>query len=68
MVLRPWSRIPGVENWNGPYLQKGVPLDPWGNAYHYENPGQHGEVDIYSYGLDGQPGGDGENADVNSWE
>ena len=61
-------RDPGLENWNGPYLQKGVPVDPWGNAYHYEFPGQHGEVDIYSYGLDGQPGGDGENADVNSWE
>ena len=61
-------RDPGLENWNGPYLQKGVPQDPWGNAYHYEFPGQHGEVDIYSYGLDGQPGGDGENADVNSWE
>ena len=61
-------RDPGQENWNGPYLQKGVPLDPWGNAYHYEFPGQHGEVDIYSYGLDDQPGGDGENADVNSWE
>ena len=59
---------PGVENWNGPYLQKGVPVDPWGNAYHYENPGQHGEVDVFSYGADGQPGGDGENADVNSWE
>lgn len=61
-------RDPGLDNWNGPYLQKGVPLDPWGNAYHYEFPGQHGEVDIYSYGLDDQPGGEGENADVNSWE
>jgi len=61
-------RDPGVENWNGPYLAKGVPPDPWGKAYSYESPGQHGEVDIYSYGADGQPGGDGENADVNSWE
>jgi len=59
---------PGVEGWAGPYLAKAVPNDPWGNPYYYENPGQHGEVDIYSYGADGQPGGDGENADVNSWE
>ena len=61
-------RDPGNDKWNGPYLQKAVPEDPWGNAYHYENPGQHGEVDVFSYGADGQPGGDGENADVNSWE
>lgn len=62
-------RDPGQENWNGPYLAKGaVPNDPWGNPYYYENPGQHGEVDIYTYGADGQPGGDGENADVTSWE
>lgn len=60
---------PGVDNWNGPYLQKGmVPLDPWHRAYHYDNPGRHGDVDIYSYGLDGQPGGTGENADVDSWD
>ncbi len=59
---------PGVEGWNGPYLAKAVPNDPWGRPYYYENPGQHGEVDIYSYGADGQPGGDGEDADVNSWE
>ncbi|MEW6429216.1 MAG: type II secretion system major pseudopilin GspG [Thermodesulfobacteriota bacterium] len=61
-------RSPGIENWHGPYLAKEVPLDPWGRPYNYENPGQHGEIDIYSYGLDDQPGGDGENADVNSWE
>ncbi len=59
---------PGVENWNGPYLAKAVPNDPWGNPYYYENPGQHGEIDIFSYGADGQPGGEGEDADVNSWE
>jgi general secretion pathway protein G len=61
-------RSPGDDKWSGPYLQKAVPLDPWGNAYNYENPGQHGEIDIYSYGADNQPGGDGENTDVNSWE
>ena len=42
--------------------------DPWGRPYHYDYPGQHGEYDIYSYGADGQPGGEGKNADINSWE
>ncbi len=42
--------------------------DPWGRSYYYEYPGQHGEFDIYSYGADGQPGGEGKNADINSWE
>lgn len=42
--------------------------DPWGRPYNYEYPGQHGEYDIYSYGADGQPGGEGKNADINSWE
>lgn len=55
-------------NWHGPYLKKQVDKDPWGNAYVYAFPGQHGEYDLSSLGADGQPGGDGENADVNSWE
>ncbi len=58
----------GIENWDGPYLKKGVPNDPWGKPYHYEAPGQHGEYDLYSYGRDGSPGGDGEDKDVVSWE
>nr|MBF0222222.1 type II secretion system major pseudopilin GspG [Desulfobulbaceae bacterium] len=58
----------GSDKWAGPYLQKGVPNDPWDNPYNYENPGQNGEIDISSYGADGQSGGDGENADVGSWE
>lgn len=58
---------PGDDRWDGPYLAKGLPEDPWGNPYHYEIPGQNGEVDIYSYGLDNQPGGDGEDKDVTSW-
>lgn len=53
--------------WQGPYLSKAVPLDPWGRAYNYRSPGQHGEYDLYSYGKDGQPGGGAENADVTSW-
>lgn len=58
----------GSDKWRGPYLSKGVPNDPWDNPYNYQNPGEHGEVDIYSYGADGQVGGDGEDADIGSWE
>ncbi|MGD9505297.1 MAG: type II secretion system major pseudopilin GspG [Syntrophobacteraceae bacterium] len=56
------------EFWNGPYLPKDVPLDPWGNPYVYQSPGEHGDYDLYSKGADGQDGGEGENADVTSWE
>ncbi len=55
--------------WDGPYLVKEVPLDPWGNPYVYKFPGEHGdEPDIISYGLDGREGGEGENEDVVSWK
>jgi general secretion pathway protein G len=50
--------------WNGPYLRKGIPLDPWGKPYLYRIPGEKAEFDIVSYGKDGQPGGSGENADI----
>ena len=50
--------------WNGPYLKKGVPLDPWGNPYVYRAPGAKSEYEIVSNGKDGQPGGTGENADI----
>lgn len=58
------------DKWDGPYLPKGknVPNDPWDNPYIYQNPGEHGEVDITSYGSDGQSGGEGEAADVGSWD
>lgn len=59
---------PGVERWQGPYLKKGVPLDPWGKPYIYQYPGTHGDYDLYSYGRDGKPGGDGEDEDVVSWQ
>ncbi|MGV1100709.1 type II secretion system major pseudopilin GspG [Thiovibrio sp. JS02] len=59
---------PGIEKWEGPYLKKAVPNDPWGNPYSYRIPGEHGELDIYTYGQDNQPGGEKENADVGSWE
>jgi len=58
-----------VVGWNGPYLKKSnVPLDPWNRPYTYKYPGEHGEFDIYTYGQDGSPGGEGEDADVGSWE
>jgi len=59
---------PGMDNWDGPYLPKDVPQDPWGKQYVYRYPGEHGDYDLYSMGADGQDGGEGENADVVSWE
>ena len=53
-----------AEKWNGPYLSKAVPLDPWGHAYVYRSPGRHGGFDLLSYGRDGQPGGVGDAADL----
>ena len=61
------SKPVGVLNWSGPYLSKSVPLDPWGHAYIYRHPGQHGEFDIVSYGRDGRPGGENEDADITNW-
>lgn len=56
---------PGNEpKWQGPYLQKEIPMDPWGRAYLYRSPGAKAEFDVLSYGKDGQPGGEAENADV----
>ena len=53
--------------WEGPYLRKDVPLDPWGKAYVYKVPGEKGaDFDLVSYGKDGQPGGTGENADISN--
>jgi general secretion pathway protein G len=54
--------------WDGPYLKKGIPTDPWGQAYTYKRPGTKGEYDIVSFGKDGVPGGTGEDADLGSWE
>ncbi len=61
LVARPATNPTG---WNGPYLKKGLPLDPWGNSYQYANPGRVGPVDVYSLGADGKPGGEGEAADI----
>ncbi len=57
----------GVERWDGPYLPKDVPKDPWGHPYEYRYPGEHGDFDIISYGADGSPGGEDENMDIVSW-
>jgi len=58
----------GAENWDGPYLPKEIPLDPWGKPYVYKSPGEHGEYDLISFGLDGVEGGEGENQDIVSWK
>ena len=58
----------GLDNWDGPYLRKEVPLDQWGKPYVYRFPGQHGDFDVLSFGADGQEGGEGDNTDIVSWQ
>ena len=58
----------GTAGWNGPYLKGDVPQDPWKQDYLYKYPGERGELDIFSYGQNGSPGGDGEDADVGNWQ
>ncbi|MCA1323578.1 type II secretion system major pseudopilin GspG [Herbaspirillum sp. alder98] len=55
-----------VGQWNGPYLGKEIPPDPWGNPYVYRSPGSKREIEIISYGADGRAGGDGEAADISN--
>lgn len=57
----------GETRWQGPYLKKDVPADPWGMPYQYRQPGEHGEFDLFSFGKDGKAGGEGENADIGNW-
>ncbi|MCS4511026.1 type II secretion system major pseudopilin GspG [Xylophilus ampelinus] len=65
LIARPTNPpVPG--NWK-PYLEK-LPNDPWGRPYQYLNPGVKAEIDVMSFGADGQPGGEGKNADVGSWQ
>lgn len=61
------SKPANETKWDGPYLKKAVPNDPWGNPYQYRQPGEHGEYDLYSYGKDGVTGGSGEYADITNW-
>jgi general secretion pathway protein G len=67
LVAKP-TLPPVPANWkpNG-YLER-LPLDPWGNPYQYLNPGLRGEIDVFSFGADGQPGGTGYDADIGSWD
>ena len=65
LIAKPTTApVPG--NWR-PYLEK-LPNDPWGHPYQYLNPGIKGEVDVMSFGADGQSGGEGKNADIGSWQ
>ena len=66
LVQRP-SAPPAPINWRSPYIEK-LPNDPWGRPYQYLNPGIQGEVDVMSFGADGQSGGEGKNADIGSWQ
>lgn len=60
---------PGIDDWDGPYLRKGTPLDPWKRQYIYRYPSENGlEYDLFSYGADGSPGGEGEDQDVANWK
>ena len=66
LVAKP-STNPLPPNWkSGGYIER-LPRDPWGNPYQYLNPGLHGEIDVFSFGADGAPGGEGNDADVGSW-
>jgi len=61
------SKPANEPKWDGPYLRKALPPDPWENPYQYKSPGDHGDMDLYSFGKDGQLGGTGENADITNW-
>ena len=65
LVTKPTTG-PIPPNWK-PYLDK-LPNDPWGRPYQYPTPGVKGEIDVMSFGADGQPGGEGKNADIGSWQ
>jgi general secretion pathway protein G len=67
LVAKP-ADPPMPPNWKpGGYLEK-LPDDPWGRPYHYLNPGLRGDIDVFTYGADGQPGGTGVDADIGSWD
>jgi general secretion pathway protein G len=68
-LVEPPTSPPEAKNWNGPYLKKGIPTDPWGGEYIYTSPGVHNvDYDIVSYGRDLREGGDGADADIVNWE
>ena len=63
LITKPASE----SKWEGPYLEKSVPKDPWDRAYQYKNPGEHGDYDLFSLGKDGAAGGTGDNVDITNW-
>lgn len=66
-LVTPPTSAPVPPNWKtGGYVER-LPRDPWGNPYQYLNPGIHGEIDVFSFGADAAPGGEGNDADVGSW-
>ena len=62
-----FARPENESKWQGPYLKKAAPPDPWGNKYVYKMPGEHGDYDLLSYGRDGKTGGTAEDADITNW-
>ena len=67
LVSKP-TQAPLPDNWKGGGYVERLPLDPWGNSYQYLNPGLHGEIDVFSYGADGAPGGEGFDTDIGNWQ
>ena len=67
LVSKP-TQAPLPDNWKGGGYVERLPLDPWGNSYQYLNPGMHGEIDVFSYGADGAPGGEGFDTDIGNWQ
>jgi general secretion pathway protein G len=67
-LVAPPTGDPPAPNWKPGGYVKSLPKDPWGNPYQYLSPGTHGEVDIFSLGADGKPGGEGTNADIGNWQ
>ncbi len=66
LVAKPTS-LPAPRNWkSGGYLER-LPKDPWGNPYQYLNPGEHEDIDVFSFAADAAPGGEGNDADIGSW-
>jgi len=69
LVTAPSGSTTATTGWRGPYLRKGIPMDPWGHQYAYTSPGiaNPASYDLVSFGRDGRPGGQGEDADLTSW-
>lgn len=66
LVSKP-SSGPAADNWKAEGYVERLPQDPWGQAYQYLNPGLRAEIDVFSFGADGEPGGEGNNADIGNW-